>query len=252
MKKILLIISFLLIASFAQAEKPMMLASMNSYIAGCGYAVGVAYPGFSYDMVEDFENALASPWSETDTASRVNVADDTAEYRGTYGMSYAASVTDAGYAVYDFATSPTTVSLGFWFKTGTYANKFAGITSWMSTYSDGGSTGMYMRGGGNDSIILLGCSLNAGGDIEVANATWYWVTMKLVRNGAAGTSSMAIYNTAGSQVGSTITFAFPDEEIQFLRFGFESGTASSTAVFYDEIYVDWTDGTFPLGPPSGS
>lgn len=85
-----------------------------------------------------------------------------------------------------------------------------------------------------------------GSAITVSDNTWYWVTGKFVRN---GTSSLAVYNTSGVQVGSTVTGTATDYAADSFQIAIY-GAPSSTALYFDEVYVDYTSAAFPLGPPT--
>jgi hypothetical protein len=208
-----------------------------------------AYPEFTYDANQDFEASMSGSWSESDAGSVMDPLDSAAEYVGTYGCSYAATATADAKTVYTFGTANASNSVGFWYKTGQYA-VWAGVRSLAIWYNNSqGSIIKIMEGrsaGDNTRQLALNNGIGGVVPITVSDNTWYWITAQVVRN---ATCSMAIYNTALAQVGSTATVDGRDYPINLLQFGGD-GVASSTAVYFDEIYIDYTDSTFPLGPPS--
>lgn len=201
-------------------------------------------PAFDYDDVQTFESALAGNWSETDADSRLSVADNAAKKNGTNGMSYAAAVTNEAYLKWDDASANDDVSVGFWFKSGEFEN-YAGLRRIVQFWNDGQGNVGYIAEGRNagDNARQLLWSIGSG-VVTIADNTWYYVTAQYTRN---GTSQLAVYDEELEQVGSTVNGTAPDfavDEIQWKA----ADIASSTAVFWDDIYIDVTDATFPLGP----
>lgn len=206
----------------------------------------MAYPNFTYDASQTFESALSGEWSESDSPAVVNPQDSSAEYRGTYGMSYASGTTAEAWVVWVPATSKNSLSLGFWYKTGQYAS-WAGDRNICIPYSGSYGNLIIAREGvsAGDNTRRISFSVSSGA-ITVSDNTWYWITMKFVKN---GTSSLAVYNTSGTQVGSTLTGTAPNSDADYVVFG-GYGVSSTTATYFDEIYIDYADATFPLGPPT--
>jgi hypothetical protein len=79
----------------------------------------MAWPDFSYDIYEDFEDALAGTWTETDPDTNINPLDNTAEKNGTYGLSIelngATAGGEASYLGYQDTGYRNAASIGFWF-----------------------------------------------------------------------------------------------------------------------------------------
>ncbi|MFZ3043673.1 MAG: hypothetical protein WA058_01005 [Minisyncoccia bacterium] len=209
-------------------------------------AGGVAYPGFTYDVVEDFEDALSGSWSEVDTGSILDPNDATAEYRGTNGMSVASGSATFAYALYTLSAAKTTLSVGVWYKTGAYAG-WSGLRGILSLYNNAQGDILRFTEGrdAGSNARRMGWNLDVD-PVTVSDDTWYWVTIKFVKNGAC---SASVYDTAGSQVGSTMAGTASDYSIDVIRLGQALGVSSTSATYFDEFYVDYTDATFPLGPP---
>lgn len=213
-------------------------------------AAGAAYPGFTYDVTQGFEAALAGDWSETDASSILNPTDTAAKYTsngGAQGMSYASGTTADGQAVYHPASLPTTLSVGFWFKSGTYSN-FAGNAAIFYVRNTGTGNLLVLRegddAGSGSRSFAWSLDADTGGADVLASATWYWVTVLWVQN---GTCKARFYNTSFAQVGAELSATGPNTATDELWFG-ASGVSTSTALYWDEIYINTTSGTFPLGP----
>lgn len=244
MKRILL--ALCLIALLAV---PVQSGNVVTFFAA---SAAPSYPGFDYDVYENFEDALAGDWSEVDTGSVLTPNSANAEYTGTYGMEYTSGTTATSYAKYSFGAGVNSVSFGFWIKTGAYGgwagDRYAG---WILNDSQGSIVSL--REGNSSGDDSRRASLYIGALIQspvitIADNTWYYFTGKFVRN---GTGSFAVYNTSGEQVGSTVTATCPDYQADDIAIG-GAGTESTTAIYYDDAFIDITDATFPLGPPVGT
>lgn len=90
-----------------------------------------------------------------------------------------------------------------------------------------------------------------GTDINFQFGVWYRLMVHAVRNGV---STVRLYNTDGTQLGSDSTLTpWPDSEWSLVDVGRTDahavGETPSTAwVYFDDIAVDVADATFPLGP----
>lgn len=166
------------------------------------------------------------------TLSTVNGSADA----GTKGLVIDLSGSAGSYVTFTSPTPHDNVSVGFW---------------WQSP-ADAGSHFQYFIEIGGELIYFFGgtgiVNWNSGssGSIAVLQSTWYWVTIKTIRN---GTASLALYDTAGVQVGSTSTKSWANVQTQVFSFGSLFGAGSAGGISYiDNIVMDWTNATFPLGP----
>lgn len=212
----------------------------------CALVLFAAWPNFTYDAAQTFEAALSGSWSETDGAGIITPQSTTDKYRGTYAMQVASGSTAESNVNYAISPAKATLSIGFWYKSGTYGN-WEGDRTIAYIYNDANGVACAIREGRSAGDNARGMVMNLSATrITLANATWYWVTLQYVQN---GTSSLAVYDTAGAQVGSTVTGTAPNYIANSVRFG-TYAVASSTPTYFDEIYIDYADATFPLGPPT--
>lgn len=221
-------------------RNPSLLSSLTNPSSG------VAYPGFTFDDSQGFEAALGGKWSEVDLSSILDPADAAAKYRGSYGMSCAITSTAEAYVNWAAASAVSSLAGGFWYKTGTYAG-FAG-GKWVLTFVKTVAQLHIFDGKGTDDNLRKIWLEDLTNYIEVLSATWYWLTFLYVQN-TANATKLAIYDTTGSQVGATLSYTAPNSDIDNLHFGTYS-IASSTATYFDEIYIKTTSPAL-FGPPTG-
>lgn len=214
----------------------------DGWFFGSGAGGGGSYPGFDYDEVQTFESALSGTWSEDDAGSVVDPASTSAKYVGAKGCAITVGAT-AGDIKWTPAGSYTAVSFGFWYymtDMGAWsANPVAVIVAedaWTNAV-----TGQQLRDGGDNHLYLI---TSAG---TMTAGTWYWVTGLI-----ADTSKFSVYNTSGVQVGSEVTNANINTTISYIKFGKLYGTTITNDQYIDEIYIDYTDATYPLPLPSGN
>lgn len=86
-------------------------------------------------------------------------------------------------------------------------------------------------------------------DIAVpAMSSWYWITMKFIKS---GTCSAAVYTSAGVQVSTTQTTTDTTGlQTSNVRIGQEDTSTAITpvSIYWDDLVVNTTTATFPLGP----
>jgi hypothetical protein len=169
---------------------------------------------------------------------------------GSLGMQFQiASGTTYSYT-YTWITLSEVASFGMWWQTSLATTD----TNFFSTLGlIGGAGGVdYIQGEeqGTGSQLQVHMETISGnhGTINVSPNTWYWITGQYV---AGGTHSLALYNTSGVQVGSTITAAATGNAapiiFEFGRSGSEAG-APASVFLYDNLKMDYMKGTFPLLP----
>ena len=245
-KKLLL----LLLLLFSLYLMPCIVWSGGWYYSAPA-AGGGSYPGFDYDVHEDFEDALSGNWSETDPGGHLDPNDAAANYRGTYGMSFNWNNTDTAYIEYGtFAPEESSASIGFWFYVPDLDDwDYGPAIAQFGYQSTSAIMEVYFRreSAGASYIKIKGSALETT-YVEVNENTWYWITAQAVQN---DTGSVAVYNTSGAQVGSTLTTTCMDDTIEYIRLR-AVGESKDVDSYWDEFFLDITDATFPLGPPSGS
>lgn len=84
----------------------------------------------------------------------------------------------------------------------------------------------------------IGAALTAG--------SWYWVTVQYNRN---ATSYLRVYDSSGTQIGAEATTTAPNYPVRrMFVFDYNAQTSDSASSSIDDIIIDYTDATFPLGP----
>lgn len=161
---------------------------------------------------------------------------------GSYGLKRDGSAsTAAAYAQYQFAIAPdtTAVSYGFWYyipsSGGDYSAEIAYFYNVVGVRARN-IAGVYsIRWDDSTGIIT----------VPAADA-WYWVTAKVTRN---ATCYLRVYDSTGVQVGSETTFAGRNNSQAYLMIGnINAATATTGIAYWDNVVVDYTTATFPLGP----
>jgi hypothetical protein len=200
----------------------------------------MAWPDFAYDIHEDFEDVnLATGLTESDATAEFDFPDSAQFYMGANSAS---DSLDNGEA-YIWFEAPDSFSYGFWFRTGTYGNWAGG--PWIIRLLDtvGGSLYRIIDEDNTGSSANQFRSLEDQDVIARSNATWYWITGKLVRN---GTCLLRVYDTAHNQVGAEMSYAMPNTEFGRLQIGSSVAFANASIVYFDAFVVDTTDATYPL------
>lgn len=170
----------------------------------------------------------------------------------SFGMRVDFSV-GAEYILYVFPTgSHPKVSVGFWFKTDIpYSNGIG--HSMISLASNGTEYAVFYLNTDDLGYLPIGLEVIGGlngTDIHAAINTWYWVT--LLYDATAEEAKLEVYDEAGSQVGTTLTSALiaspPNCSRIFIGHAADHGDTPAATIDYDDVVIDWTDGTFPLFP----
>jgi len=179
--------------------------------------------------------------AERATISTVNTVADT----GTYG--YRGNHNTPNRVRIDLNTYPTTQSTGFWYQCTVLDN---------NTYTQVAGLGeseapsavialVRVENNGGTYTIFLSHSGGNSGTITISAATFYWVTVKYIQN---GTCSISVFNTSGSQVGSTQTLAGQNKSPFYHNFGCLTSLSGSGDDYIDDYVIDKTTAAFPLGP----
>ncbi len=176
----------------------------------------------------------------------------TAPDAGTRGIAFDATV--GGNATCTWVGgNATTASAGVWWKApasqdATSPDSF--ITIGGNGAADYADAQLLQVSGGTRRVILEApsCGACASSFITLPTlATWYMVTVQYV---GGGTHSLSIYDTSGSQVGSTLTAAATGTNrpvsIQFGNSHGTAGTTGSNPYYFDNLLMDYVNGTFPL------
>lgn len=163
---------------------------------------------------------------------------------GTRGLSYSTTLDNVEYVQCRFAATDT-ASAGMWL----YGPSLAVNASCyvLNFLDEGSNTRAYVRFRLNTTYFL---SMTVSGnteEISCSSDTWYWVSLKYTKS---GTCSMAVFDTTGAQVGVTKNISDSGAQ-QITRLWIAqsyASTATAATVYYDDLLIDTTDATFPLGP----
>lgn len=82
--------------------------------------------------------------------------------------------------------------------------------------------------------------------IQITPNTTYWVTVGV--DYTAGTAIMSVYLADGTLVGTTTARHDGGGNVQSILFGQNEGGTGGGGIWFKDILVNWTNGTFPLGP----
>jgi hypothetical protein len=142
------------------------------------------------------------------------------------------------------------VSFGFWFRLpSAYLSANASAEpDLIRIRTPSGTNEFYIKLraiGGQASIVLFTVEQDESAAINLQPDTWYWFT------GLFGsTHRLRAYDANGSQVGVERTRSGASQQTDFVQFGSLIGNPDVWGPFdFDDLILDWTDATFPLGPP---
>lgn len=216
-------------------------------------SAGGSYPGFTYDVLQDFESPLSGDWSKSDGDDSIDEQDAAAKWRGTYGASVVSGIATERYVLWDKAGADySSITFGFFYKSGEYGNFEDG--RWLCRVRNDGLGGIFriMEGkpGGGGSSPRINWNLS-GDSVDVANNTWYFIKARFTR---LGTCEVAVFDALTAvQVGTTMTATdTTDVSVNDIWFG-SFGVASITATYFDDIFIRYAGTTNTLLPfPTGS
>jgi hypothetical protein len=192
--------------------------------------------------------------AERATLEQINSTSDT----GSKGLQYSNTANNTtGNIQYDFAAGHDNISFGFWFQISTEfigSYKEHDLLVIKNVFGNGES---YVKIAVNNATDLEIVPFNPdngyGSHVHISDDTWYWITVKHVRNDKL---YLRVYDTSGAQVESEVSIALSaDRASEWFSFGSYIGTDGAhfnETLLFDDLIVDWTDATFPLGPGSSS
>jgi WD40 repeat protein len=101
---------------------------------------------------------------------------------------------------------------------------------------------------GSSHLMIFTAEQGQSANIDVSPDTWYWVTA------AYGTThTLRVYDANGNQVGVERTRTGSAQASTQATLGNLIGDEGGGGPFdFDDWIMDWTDATFPLGPPLAS
>ena len=201
------------------------------------------------------DNTAAGTWAVTDTASDYSTSvssqqSRTSSFTGSSSDTYGLAIdhdgmTNAVEIRYTFDSAPDNLSVGFHFKTTSPAN-WSGGPQLIGFYNN--SQGILelfteRRNPGTNARQLTAV-YNGGAAITPVDDTWYWMTLQFNRN---ATSYMEAYKMDGTLLGSQewTPANYPCSYVK-ISSGLHSQTGGVSRI--DNLVMDWTDATYPLGP----
>ncbi len=177
---------------------------------------------------------------EQATVSTVNSTEDT----GTRGVARVYTSSLVNNFEFNTGADKTEASFGMWFK-------YSGTTSlnkiFFRVFNAGGSGVADVRLLTSSKYIQIDSTTTANNGAALSADTFYWITLKAVRN---GTSLLSVYDTSGSLVGSEASITSANNAIRRVSiFDYNPGGSDSGVTLYiDDVVYDGTDATYPLGP----
>ena len=228
-----------------------LVAQLN--ISNPFYVAGVLKPtaaggGNAVDASRGFEvDSDPSGWSETDTGSQVARFSTSQANSGTHSLELLNTVVTVGYQTYDIGSAKSGLSMCTWVRTpSTGTDDICAIIN-LSTTGDPNDPCVrifYQNDAGSRYFRLRGTTFPAGAT-SLSAATWYRLELVMV---GSSTSTLKIFDTGGSQVGSDITVTADAANARYVLLGRSTATAGATfsAMYYDDWGIDWTDSTSPL------
>lgn len=174
---------------------------------------------------------------------------------GNRGFIYDHTIDD-NYAIYDITSiNSQIVSIGFWYQTNLHSSgggsvqydafviQGDGASAVVQFHDHSFSSADGLRAHGSSFII----GTQFGSTILIAPNTKYWVTMQY--NGIDGIVQVIVFTVLGEQVGSISVCAIDvGISARFIYFGANNhGSNVNKFTYFDNVIMNWTQGTFPLG-----
>jgi len=200
------------------------------------------------------DNNASATWTVTDasgylststsaekaTLSQVNNTSDT----GTLGIRRVYTTTTTGFFTLNFGADKNNASIGFWYQFSVNPSNNHCLIRGQNNSGSDALDAIFLRS--STRYIGWGTTGNNNGAALTAG-TWYWITIQYNRN---ATSYLRVYTDAGVQVGSEATATAPNVTLRRLYpFNYNNETSEGSMVSYmDDLVIDYTDATFPLGP----
>lgn len=214
------------------------------------------------------DHTSVGSWSIVDLNSRLSMSasaemtfegkiNGITDVSGTRGMRYESPIDfDPGRIVYQFSTRKSTVSAGVAFKFPTeYVGSFeGGQPDLLVIRNILGTNELYVKLVDNNGgrFHLFTVESNYSDAILVEPETWYWITVTY----GPDLHKLRVYDmSTGDQVGEEQTLpgaGAVNEEAATVILGSLIGDTGGGGPFdFDDLVLDWTDASFPLGPPVG-
>lgn len=180
---------------------------------------------------------------------------------GTRGLSFTPPTPSSDNVTidYEYDVEKDEVSFGFWYKFPAafigsddehdilYVENALGENELYVKHTDHGGP----AGGGNGDLFLYTGEDEYSSRIVISDRPdeWLWITAKLE---VGGLHRLRVFDEDGNQIGSEQTrTAHLSEPYHTAHLGSAVGALQghSGSLYFDDWVMDWTDATFPLGPP---
>jgi hypothetical protein len=181
---------------------------------------------------------------------------------GTHGLAMTApNPADNTVIIYEFSADKSSCSYGFWYK---FPAGFIGSDDEhdiLYVENNFGSNELYVKqtdhsGRGGHLYLYTGESgYSTAIQIGSMDDEWIWITAQHNTGGAGSPHRLRAYTADGTQIGSEQTLASHATEPSFqasLGSGVGALQGYTGTHYFDDWIMDWTDATFPLGPPEGA
>jgi Bacterial Ig-like domain (group 2) len=246
-------------------------AALSGISNSTNLTVSTAFPGITYDTWVDFEqcatgvaptvaclasstHGTAGTWDVSQIASLITIQSAAADpgtadgNNATRGMAYNLANGGTGYLQWTPPSQLSSLSLGFWYKTGQPAN-WSGGPQFITLYNNAYGPTFHLsdeRSAANNARQIN--AMPAGAAVTgIADNTWYWITMKWVQKGAG---TLSVYDSTLSLVGSVNFTDTSNSAAQIIRVGNASATSaqSGESSYFDDVILDYTNVQFPVLP----
>lgn len=221
-----------------------------------------SWPDFTYDVYEDFEDALNGNWSETDSTNCDGGASEcldpnnsTQSNRGTYSGQLDSDSGAANYFTYNSGSAQTHVSAGFAVYIPTQTSS---LYVYAFAYGESNPTNNIVRAqwyynGSAYAVRLRGVAYSANVKTITSSVPgWFWITVDVQDNDTCTLRVYALPSEAEIDAGISVTCTGNDRVDASLGYYHLESVSGSAAVdidsYIDDFVADWTDATFPLGP----
>jgi len=231
-------------------------------------AAGSAAASITVDMWQDFEfdgsitaaslssndHTSAGSWSvsanqspswtttsdEKTTTSSINSAADT----GTRGLRRSLTNSINSTFQYNPPSAKTNISVGFWYRAPD-TPAWAGSMNIVYAYYVA-SIQVLQEGTAGTPKIRLKSADTGTSSTSLTPGNWYWITAKVVKG---GTCSCTVYDATGAALATQPgNVTGRNNIIDALVIGDDAYIVANTFWGVDDVVIDYTDATYPLGP----
>lgn len=205
----------------------------------------VSDTGNAVDTSRGYEvNSDPSGWATTsDVEGKINIYSTAQAAHGTHSfvVTPSGTVTKA-YQTYDAGANRTAASYCFWFYSSTSSTGDDSLEIFNIGTSTGGSSNLrvyWSKASGSYYFRLRGTSFPSG-VTAITTGAWYRLEVQYVKN---STSTLKIFDAAGTQQGSDITVTASNNATdRYVNFGLvgNSATTGWSDLYWDSVGMAWS------------